>query len=181
MPYFIGFCLMKKVLLCGYMGCGKSTIAKILGQKMQLGAFDLDDLIETEAGLSIPEIFKSKGEVYFRKLEHRVFSEWMQNDKSFILALGGGTPAYANNHLLLNGENVVSFFLRASIDTLYDRLVSEHENRPLLTLAREEEMKENIAKHLFDRNFYYNQATYKVVVDAKSAEEVSEEILQKLA
>ncbi|NUY82674.1 shikimate kinase [Flavobacterium sp. MAH-1] len=172
---------MKKVLLCGYMGCGKSTVAQILSHKTDLPQFDLDDLIEKNEGMSIPEIFEKNGEVYFRKLEHRLFTQLMGSPDDFILALGGGTPAYANNHLLMNGEGVTSFFLRASIETLHDRLIDENENRPLVAGKASDELKEHIAKHLFDRNYYYNQATYTVVVDGKSAEQVADEILEKLA
>ncbi len=172
---------MKKVLLCGYMGCGKSTVGRILSSKLDLPSFDLDNLVEKKAGLPIPEIFSKKGEIYFRKLEHEVFAEMMSTQDSFILALGGGTPAYANNHLLLKGGNVQSFFLKASIDTLYDRLIHEKHGRPLLAEKSQEELKEHIAKHLFDRNYYYNQANKMIAVDGKSAEEVASEILEKLA
>ncbi len=98
-----------------------------------------------------------------------------------ILSLGGGTPCYANNHELLNGDGVVSFYLKASIETLYGRLLSVRDNRPLIAEQEEEEMKEYIAKHLFDRSYYYNQATHIVSVDGKSPEEVSAEIKRILA
>ncbi|RZJ71711.1 shikimate kinase [Flavobacterium sp.] len=172
---------MKKVVLCGYMGCGKSTVGHILSAKIDLPSFDLDDLVEKKAGLSVSEIFSKKGEIYFRRLEHEVYMEMMSGKESFVLALGGGTPAYANNHLLLKGNNVQSFFLKASIDTLYDRLIHEKHGRPLLAEKSEEEMKEHIAKHLFDRNYYYNQANKVISVDGKSADEVASEILEKLA
>lgn len=172
---------MIKIVLLGYMGSGKSTIAHLLSEKTQIEAFDLDEIIEERAGLSIKNIFEQKGEVFFRKLENQIFKEFISSEKDMILSLGGGTPCYANNHELLNGDGVVSFYLKASIETLYGRLLSVRDNRPLIAEQEEEEMKEYIAKHLFDRSYYYNQATHIVSVDGKSPEEVSAEIKRILA
>ncbi|WP_277016257.1 shikimate kinase [Flavobacterium lindanitolerans] len=172
---------MIKIVLLGYMGSGKSTIAHLLSEKTQIEAFDLDEIIEERAGLSIKNIFEQKGEVFFRKLENQIFRELISSEKEMILSLGGGTPCYANNHELLNGDGVVSFYLKASIETLYGRLLSVRDNRPLIAEQEEEEMKEYIAKHLFDRSYYYNQATHIVSVDGKSPEEVSAEIKRILA
>ncbi|KQS46087.1 shikimate kinase [Flavobacterium sp. Leaf359] len=172
---------MIKIVLLGYMGSGKSTIAHLLSEKTQIEAFDLDKIIEERAGLSIKNIFEQKGEVFFRKLENQIFKELISSEKEMILSLGGGTPCYANNHELLNGDGVVSFYLKASIETLYGRLLSVRDNRPLIAEQEEEEMKEYIAKHLFDRSYYYNQATHIVSVDGKSPEEVSAEIKRILA
>lgn len=172
---------MTKIILLGYMGSGKSTIAKSLSEKTQIQLFDLDKIIENRTNLSIKTIFETKGEVYFRKLEHEIFKELIASDEKLIISLGGGTPCYANNHEMLNGEGIASFYLKGSIDTLYERLLSVKENRPLIADQSEEDMKEYIAKHLFDRSFYYNQATYKISIDAKSVEDVVNDVLEKLA
>jgi len=172
---------MAKIILLGYMGSGKSTIAKSLAEKTQMQLFDLDKIIEDRTNLSIKSIFETKGEVYFRKLEHEIFKELIASDESSIISLGGGTPCYANNHEMLNGDGIASFYLKGSIETLYERLVSTKENRPLIADQSEDEMKEYIAKHLFDRSFYYNQATHKVAIDEKSIEDVVKDILKKLA
>jgi shikimate kinase len=172
---------MKKIILLGYMGCGKSTIAKILADKLNLPYLDLDEIIEKRTNSSVNKLFSEKGELYFRKLEHEMFSELMKNPDSFVLSLGGGTPCYANNHELLKGENVFSIYLSGSIATLYGRLKNENENRPLIANKSEEEMKEFIAKNLFDRSYYYNQAQIKVNIDEKSVGELVAEIEMLLA
>ncbi|URM37047.1 shikimate kinase [Flavobacterium anhuiense] len=172
---------MKKIVLLGYMGCGKSTIAQNLSKITNIPCLDLDKCIEERANLSINEIFEKHGEVYFRKLEHEMFVELLQSSENNIIGLGGGTPCYANNHELLKGEGVTSIYLKASIDTLYNRLVHNKSKRPLIANMDEEEMKEFIAKHLFDRSFYYNQAKHKVSVDNKSVEETVQDILEILA
>jgi len=171
---------MKKLILCGYMGSGKTTIGSILAKNVDLPFYDLDQLIEQQTNQSVLEIFKERGEIFFRKREHSIFSEMMRSNESFVLSLGGGTPAYANNHLLLNGSQVTSVYLKASINTLYDRLVIENEKRPLLAEKSAEEMKEIIAKHLFERNFYYLQSGFTISVDGKDTTTIVSEILQKL-
>lgn len=172
---------VKKIILLGYMGSGKSTIARLLSEKEQIQGLDLDEIIEKKSQQSIKSIFEKRGEIYFRKIEHQIFADLMLNPDKMILSLGGGTPCYANNHLLLNGEGVISFYLKASIDTLYERLKNELEQRPLLAGKSEEEIREFIAKHLFDRSYFYNQATYKIDVDGKSPQDIVEEISRKLA
>lgn len=172
---------MTKIILLGYMGSGKSTIARLLSEKTQIKVLDLDKIIEEDEKLKVKEIFDQKGEVYFRKLENKIFKQLMDSEEEIIISLGGGTPCYANNHELLNGENVKSFYLKASIDTLYQRLLDIKDNRPLISEMSEDEMKEYIAKHLFDRSFYYNQATHAISVDGKSVDEVVLEIKKLLA
>lgn len=163
------------------MGSGKTTIAKLLSEKIKLSVLDLDKIIEERLDLSVKAIFETKGEIYFRKVEHRIFSELMSNNESMILSLGGGTPCYAGNHLLLNGEGVTSIYLKASIETLYGRLSTVKSERPLLSEMEEEEMKEFIAKHLFDRSFYYNQAAIKLSVDGKDTAAIVKELEGLLA
>ncbi len=172
---------MKKIVLLGYMGCGKSTIAQNLSKITNIPFLDLDVCVEKKANLSIKEIFEKHGEIYFRKLEHEMFLELLQSSEDSIIGLGGGTPCYANNHLLLQREDIVSVYLKASIETLYNRLVHNKSKRPLIANMEEEEMKEFIAKHLFDRSFYYNHAQHKVVVDNRTIDETVQDILALLA
>jgi shikimate kinase len=172
---------MRKIVLLGYMGCGKSTIANILSKTTNIPFVDLDKIIEEKTNLTINQIFEQYGEIYFRKLEHDVFVELLNAPDNSIIGLGGGTPCYANNHELLKGDNVLSIYLKASIDTLFERLVTNKSKRPLIADKTDEEMKEFIAKHLFDRSFYYNHAQHKVVVDGKTVEETVADILNILA
>jgi shikimate kinase len=167
---------MKKIILVGYMGSGKSTIGKLLADKINFSSYDLDSRIEKDENLSISEIFEQKGELYFRKLERQVFESILDKNQNIVLSLGGGTPCYYNNHELLNSENVISIYLKASIETLFERLKTEKLTRPLLSNLDEKEKKEFIAKHLFERSFFYNHANYSISVDAKSPEMIVAEI-----
>lgn len=167
---------MKKILLLGYMGSGKSLIGKLVAERLQIPFYDLDVLIQNRLELTISEIFKQKGEIYFRKIESQIFNEVMASDEAFVVSLGGGTPCYANNHLLLSGESTVSVYLKASIATLSLRLASERKNRPLIAHLNDEEFQEYIAKHLFDRSYFYNQANIKVNVNDKTPQELTDEL-----
>ena len=172
---------MKKIILLGYMGCGKSTIAEKLSSLIQIPFVDLDKSIETKAEMTISQIFESFGEVYFRKLEHDVFVELLAAPENQIIGLGGGTPCYANNHELLKGEGVTSIYLKASVETLFSRLTHNKSKRPIVANKTEDELKEFIAKHLFDRSYYYNQAEYKVSVDHQTIDETVAAIIAILA
>jgi shikimate kinase len=172
---------MKKIILLGYMGCGKSTIAEKLSGLLHLPFVDLDKSIEVKARMTINQIFESFGEVYFRKLEHDVFVELLATSKNQIIGLGGGTPCYANNHELLKGEGITSIYLKASVETLFNRLSHNKSKRPIVANKSEAELQEFIAKHLFDRSYYYNQAEYKVAVDGKSIDETVTDIMSILA
>lgn len=171
---------MNKVILIGYMAVGKTTIGQLLAQKMNWKWLDLDKVVEKKVNLSVNEIFKLKGEIYFRKLEHEVFKEIIQNNEKVIISTGGGTPCYANNHLLVNGENIVSIYLCASIDVIFERLKNAKNMRPLVANQSEVDLKEFIAKNLFERSYFYNQATYKITVDSKSTATITNEIFEVL-
>ena len=172
---------MRKIILLGYMGCGKSTIARRLSNNTGISLVDLDKSIEDRTQLSIKEIFEQKGEIYFRKLEREILIELLNSPETLIIALGGGAPCYSNNHELLVGENIISIYLKGSVDTLAERLIANRSKRPLVANKTEIELKEFIAKHLFDRSFYYNQAQYQVSIDGKTKDETVEEILNLLA
>ena len=172
---------MRKIILLGYMGCGKSTIAVQLSKSIKIPFVDLDEKIEEKVNLSINAIFETRGEIYFRKLEHEVFVELLNSPDQLIIGLGGGTPCYGNNHELLKGENVTSIYLKASIETLFNRLSVNKSKRPLIANKNDAEMKEFIATHLFERSFYYNQAQHKVIVDDKTVAAVVLDILNVLA
>ena len=167
---------MKKIVLLGYMASGKSEIGKLVSKKMNLPFFDLDYLIENELSKSINQIFEEKGEIFFRKKEHEVFVAKIKTNESYVLSLGGGTPCYANNHELLKNDGITSIYLKASIATLAERLKRNTTKRPLLQNLSESELSDYIAKHLFDRSFYYNQAKFTITVDGKSPLEIVAEI-----
>lgn len=168
---------MNKIILLGYMGSGKTTIAQKLANMLKLPFIDLDHYIEKNEKIAIAELFQSNKEIKFRKLEHQYLKELLANNDSFVLSLGGGTPCYANNHLMIRGDHVTSIYLKASIATLTDRLKHQKDSRPLLANQPEGELSEFIAKHLFERSYFYTHATHTINVDGKSVETIANEIV----
>lgn len=160
------------------MGVGKTSLAKKIANKVGISCYDLDEIIEKRENSSIESIFKNKGEVYFRRVEHQLFKDFIEKEDDFVLSLGGGTPCYANNHVFLQNEDVISIYLKASINTLTEKLKNKREKRPLVKNLAIDELQEYIAKHLFDRSFYYQQSKITVEVDGKSKKEVVKEILK---
>lgn len=172
---------MKKIILIGYMGSGKTTIGKLLSDNMGVPFYDLDTIIENKEGKSVSDIFSEKGEIYFRKLESMLFKDFIITHNSFILSIGGGTPCYANNHIILQNENIQSFYLKTSVEELANRLKDEKLHRPLISNLSNEDLVDYIRKHLFDRNYYYFQAKHTIDTQNKTKIEVIDAIKQKLA
>lgn len=162
------------------MGSGKSTVAEKLAKKLNIKAIDLDLNIEKAEQNSIQNIFLTKGEIYFRKKEHENLKQIMQTEHDFVISLGGGTPCYANNHLFLEQTDVVSIYLKASIETLANRLKNEKAKRPLISNLETNELHEFIGKHLFERSYYYNKSKHVVVTDNKTITDIVNEISELL-
>ncbi|MGF1556925.1 shikimate kinase [Paucihalobacter sp.] len=168
------------VFLVGYMGSGKSIVGKNLARKLKFEYLDLDNYIEEQLGLTISDIFKTKGELFFRTQEQLFLKEVLGLQRT-VVSLGGGTPCYGDNmKKLIESINVV-IYLKASVDTLTGRLASEISTRPLINhLNNESGLNDFIRKHLFERNYYYQQAHHKIVVDGKSVEQIALDIIEIL-
>ncbi|OAD42566.1 shikimate kinase [Polaribacter atrinae] len=165
-----------KIVLLGYMASGKSSIGKRLSKKLSMKFLDLDDYIIEKEKMSISKIFETKGEVYFRLIENKYLKEILEKDKGFILALGGGTPCYANNMDVIKTANANSIYLQGSTATMIERLIRKKSKRPLIASLGDDQIPEFVAKHLFERRPYYEQAKTIVKIDNKSKKEVAEEL-----
>jgi len=164
------------------MASGKTTVGTALAKKLNFRFVDLDHYIENKEDMMVSEIFSLKGEIYFRKLESKYLEELINSDIKTVVSLGGGTPCYGNNlQLILDADNTLSIYLKASLNELTKRLLKDKDKRPLIAhLNSEPELLEFVGKHLFERSNYYNQANKTVIVDKKSIEEVVEEIILTL-
>ena len=169
------------VVLLGYMGSGKSTVGQILAEKLDTNFLDLDAYIEQKQQATISEIFNSKGEIFFRKVESEAVKQLCNHSESLVLALGGGTPCYSDTmQFLVNHPNVVTVVLNISIKNLSERLIHEKAKRPLIANLKNEDIPEFIAKHLFERSFYYNQAEIGIQTDTLRVAEIVATIQSKL-
>jgi shikimate kinase len=170
------------IILMGYMGSGKSSIGEKLSEIIGFDSMDLDSYIEQKEGKTVSELFKSKGEIYFRKIESQYLNALLELKENTVLALGGGTPCYgANMETILDHSNVKSVYLKASIPQLVERLEKEKSKRPLIAhLKSREELMEFIGKHLFERSFFYNQSHMTISVDNKTVDAVVASIVLEL-
>ena len=171
-----------KIFLSGYMGVGKSVISRQLASKLDYPLIDLDDQISLIEQKSISQIFKEKGELYFRKLESRVLTDILEDPTNMIVALGGGTPCYGMNmELIKNAASAKTIYLKASVEFLTERLSTEQSSRPMIShLTRKEDLEDFVRKHMFERAFYYHQADVVIDVEGKTPEEIVTEMEVKL-
>ncbi len=158
------------------MGSGKSTVGRLLAEKLNMNYLDLDSFIEEKENLSIDEIFAQKGEIYFRTVEMKYVKEILELEGDYVLSMGGGTPCYGNNLAELNSKSK-TVYLRAAIGTLVERLKNERQNRPIIQKIKDEDLPEFIAKHLFERRDFYEKCQTIISVDKKSVDEIVEEIV----
>ena len=160
------------IYLIGFMGIGKSTIAKQIAKQLKISFLDTDQKIEDQEKKSISNIFKINGEIYFRKLETKLL--YQLNNKQ-VIACGGGMPLFNNNmeYLIKTG---ISIYLKASSDFLFSRLNNEKEERPLISKFNKHELQQFIRDQLSEREMVYNKATYKINIDDKTNEKILREI-----
>ncbi|WP_223033191.1 shikimate kinase [Hanstruepera marina] len=156
------------IVLLGYMASGKSIVGQKLAQILDWQFIDLDKVIEEKEDLSVQDIFKTKGEIFFRKVESKCLSDVLVNSDKSVIALGGGTPCYGNNiNLISRNQNTTSIYLSVAVAELVNRLFEDKAKRPLVAhLSNRNDMTEFVGKHLFERFSYYNQAD--IVVNANS-------------
>lgn len=164
----------------GYMASGKSSIGKKIAKSLAMNFIDLDDYIIDKEKMSITKIFEQKGEVYFRKIENKYLKEILSEKQDFILSLGGGTPCYANNMEEINKGNTLSIYLQGTTATMIKRLIKKKAKRPLIASLGDDKIPEFVAKHLFERRPFYEQAKIIVKIDDKTKKEVAKEIKKLL-
>lgn len=117
---------MKSIYLVGFMGSGKSTIGRLLAEKLNLNYLDTDEEIELKAQKKIKEIFAEDGESVFRDLEHQILKSTSTNN--YVISTGGGIIEREENRQWLNDKQVV--YLKTSWETVNKRLKSDR-NRPI--------------------------------------------------
>jgi shikimate kinase len=123
---------LRRLVLTGFMGAGKSTIGRLLADRLNWTFLDLDAHLEARTNTTIPELFAKLGEARFRRLESTALAYALGRRKS-ILALGGGTPEDLTNRLLLEQTPATfTIFLDAPFPTLFDRCMLQDIARPVL-------------------------------------------------
>lgn len=146
----------KNIILIGFMGAGKSSIGRRLAKHLGWRFADTDDMVETQTGRKINDIFAKEGEAFFRSLETQMLRQLLESKERCVIAVGGGLPMQPENQPLLKKLGTV-VFLEADIETLMQRL-SNDKTRPKLQGG---DLRERITSLMAAR-----EATYQALADA---------------
>lgn len=143
------------------MGCGKSTVGKLIAKSQGMTFVDTDQLIAKNEGSNIQDIFSNKGEEYFRNLESKTIKSLLHQHNT-VISVGGGLPCHHDNMSLLNDIGH-TFYIKVGVKILATRLKKD-KNRPLLNaLSTDKELKIYINKKLKERSQYYHKSEYTVM------------------
>jgi shikimate kinase len=166
---------MRRIVIVGFMGSGKTTVAGALASKMELAQIDLDDIITEQEKTTIPDLIKDKGEEVFRNSETYMLSIVLERKIAQIIALGGGAWMWERNRELINKYDCLTIFLDAPFELCWKRIAEQDAIRPL-ALDRGRTHK------LFrERHPIYELADLHVKVsDATSAEELAAQIVASI-
>jgi shikimate kinase len=163
---------VRRVVLTGFMGSGKSTVGPLLAHRLGWRFVDADDVIEAEAGCPIPEIFAREGEAAFRQRERSAIAR-LAGENELVLALGGGAiEDDGTRALLLNAPHALLVHLEVELATTLARCRGTENLRPILA------DKANLAQRYERRLPLYRKAHASIAVDALTPEQVVEEIVQ---
>jgi len=164
----------KNIVLIGFMGSGKSKIARELGKRLKSEVITTDDLAQVKEGQSIHDIFKSKGEAYFRDLEQGIIKD-ISSRQGIVIDCGGGVVLRKENLQQLKTNGIV-FYLQATPEVIYERIKHET-HRPLLKVP---DPLGCIKELLEQRLPLYNQADFTIDANDASIEGPVVEILKKI-
>ena len=150
----------KPIVLVGMMGCGKTSMGKLIAQKLQFDFIDTDFEIEKKFNLSIKEIFDNYGEEYFRKIEFDIFKLFKNRD-DILISSGGGSFCQGNTYDLIK-ERFLSIWLDVDADTIFKRVKRNQNKRPLIKGLDEIELKNTINDLMSKRKNCYNKADLRI-------------------
>lgn len=166
---------MKHIFLIGFMGCGKTTISKALGRKLEVLVTDLDQKIVNEQGMPIADIFAQLGEEHFRNLETQAIKD-LQKENRMVVACGGGAVLRTENVAAMKSMGTI-ILLTATPETTLKRC-EKSKDRPILNGHMNVEF---IAELMQKRSSGYEAAAdITVATDDKSVEDIVNEIIEKL-
>jgi shikimate kinase len=166
---------LSRIVLTGFMGAGKSTVGKLLSERLGWKFLDLDAYIETRSGATIPDIFRQYGEPHFRRLESTALASALSRPHT-VLALGGGAPEEITNRLLIEQTPAtLAVFLDAPFPALFDRCMLQDITRPVLADPAQAELR--LAHR---RPFYSRLAHITISTAEQSPLETVEAILTAL-
>ena len=149
---------MRRIILIGYVGSGKTTVGRALAKELQLPFYDLDWYIESRMRKKISQIFAERGEEGFRQIERNMLHE-VAEFEDVVISCGGGTPCFFDNMDYMNSQAQV-VWLKATPEVLQKHLLMGKGDRPLLKGKKPDELLSFIHEQLEWREPYYAKARY---------------------
>ncbi len=167
--------MLKTIVLIGMMGSGKTSVGKELAKKLNVAFIDIDQEIEKKYQMNISEIFQTRGESFFRKIEENVSCQLI-NGKPCVISIGGG--GFLNKKIRNKIKiNAISIWINTSLNKIYQRLNKSKNKRPLLNYQN---LKKSI-KEIYDkRKPIYKKANYKIQTKSDNKKMIVENIIKKL-
>ena len=154
---------MRRIILIGYMGSGKTTVGKALSKETGMMFYDLDWYIESRMRRTVAQIFSDEGEEGFREIERNMLHE-VAEFEDVVISCGGGTPCFYDNMDYMNAQGD-TIYLQASPDVLAGHLRMGKVVRPLIAGKSDEELRQYIIESLKQREPYYTKAHHTLNVD----------------
>lgn len=169
--------LQKNIVLTGFMGSGKTSVGRELVQRLGLRFYDTDDEISREEGMSIPRLFETRGEAYFRRREAQMVQKLAQEPPgTCVISTGGGVVMREENRTALRRSGIL-VFLDVPAEEVYRRLADKGD-RPLLQV---DDPLQTIEKLMEERRPFYLQADLHVDAGSKTPGQLAEEIMEEAA
>ena len=160
------------------MGSGKSTVGKIVAKKTGFRFIDLDTYIESQQDMTIRDIFRIKGEDYFRSVENEIL-QIFSLEENLIIATGGGCPCFFDNMNWMN-DHGITLYLNAPPDMLYSRLLVEKKSRPLIEKLSDMQLMEYILDVLPERNNFYEKSKITINIKQETPEQLAAKMISVL-
>ena len=154
---------MRRIIIVGYMGAGKTTVGKALAKELGMQFYDLDWYIEGRMRKTVPQLFAERGEDGFREIERRLLHEAAEFE-DVVLSCGGGTPCFFDNMKYMNSQGD-TVYLKASPEVLCAHLKMGKTRRPLLEGKDKDELLAFVTEQLAHREDYYTKAKHVLNVD----------------
>jgi shikimate kinase len=148
------------IFIIGYMGAGKTTLGKLLAERLKYHFYDMDEMFEISTGHSIGSYFEKFGEAAFRQKERDILLSHI-NDTDTVIATGGGTPCHADNMAIMNQKGI-TVFVDTAFETIMQRLAGKIHDRPMLMNIPTEKLPSFIQEHMNARLEFYSKALIKV-------------------
>lgn len=167
--------MKENIFLIGFMGAGKSTVARTLNERFGMQLIEMDEQIEAQEGMTIPELFAAKGEAYFRRLETELLEGMQQRENTVVSCGGGAAMRGCNVEAMRKSGRIV--YLSTQPETIYERVKDFH-NRPLL----EGNMNVAYISELLGKRLprYLEAADMTVETDGREAEDICREIYSRV-